>query len=222
MDSFMNSFWTQDFKFALVRDSLHYPKFTPEISQGSKNTLDRMVVLRITNSHLANRIKMPVQSVEPSFAFLLQWSALSATDFVEFKVMLRPESIGWTVKHKMEYSARIAINISLSTIEWESYCWSFGSDFLQQFIEYETVEGSRVKLKPNKFLRQFYENNPDIFDAIDNQSIEDRVVFDPDKRLPSGRFYSQGLSWWWYTDDKKVKDEQEKILEEAMKNSRWI
>lgn len=63
---------------------------------------------------------------------------------------------------------------------------------------------------------------PDIFDAIDNQSIEDRVVFDPDKRLPSGRFYSQGLSWWWYTDDKKVKDEQEKILEEAMKNSRWI
>lgn len=44
--------------------------------------------------------------------------------------------------------------------DWESYCWSFGSDFLQQFIEYETVEGSRVKLKPNKFLRQFYENNP--------------------------------------------------------------
>lgn len=106
--------------------------------------------------------------------------------------------------------------------DWESYCWSFGSDFLQQFLEYETVEGSRVKLKPNKFLRQFYETNSDIFDAIDNQSIEDRVVFDPDKRLPSGRFYSQELSWWWYTDDKKVKDEQEKKLEEAMKNSGWI
>lgn len=106
--------------------------------------------------------------------------------------------------------------------DWESYCWSFGGDFLQQFLEYETVEGSRVKLKPNDFLRRFYENNSDIFDAIDNQSIEDRVVFDPDKRLPSGRFYSQELSWWWYTDDKKVKDEQEKILEEAMESSGWI
>ena len=104
--------------------------------------------------------------------------------------------------------------------DWESYCWSFGSDFLQQFIEYETVEGSRVKLKPNKFLRQFYENNSDIFDAIDDRSIEERVVFDPDKRLPSGRIYSQGLSWWWYTDDKKVKDKQDKMLEEALKKSR--
>ena len=106
--------------------------------------------------------------------------------------------------------------------DWESYCWSFGSDFLQQFIEYETVEGSRIKLRANEVLRQFYENNSDIFDAIDNRSIEERVVFDPDKRMSSGSYYSQGLSWWWYTDDKKVKDEQDKRLEEAMKNSGWI
>lgn len=105
------------------------------------------------------------------------------------------------------------------TEDWESYCWAYGKDFLQQFIEYETIQGSRVRLKPKPNLKSFYEDNPDLFDVIDDQSINERVVYDPKKRLSSGRYYSHELSWWWYTDDHKVKEEQARIFEEQVKNS---
>lgn len=38
-------------------------------------------------------------------------------DFSEFKVVLRSESIGWAMKHELDYKARIVIRISLFTIE---------------------------------------------------------------------------------------------------------
>lgn len=77
----------------------------------------------------------------------------------------------------------------------------------------------RTRLKPSRNLRQFYEDNSDLFEAIDNQSIEDRAVFDPDKQLLNGVLYTRGLNWWWYTSDKKVKDRQDKRLTEMIKNS---
>ena len=55
--------------------------------------------------------------------------------------------------------------------DWEAYCWSFGVGFLQQFIDYETVQGTRTRLKPSRNLRRFYEDDSDLFEAIDNQSI---------------------------------------------------
>lgn len=108
-----------------------------------------------------------------------------------------------------------------STEDWESYCWVYGKDFLQQFIEYETIQGSRVRLKPKPNLKSFYEDNSDLFDVIDDQSINERVVYDPEKRLPGGRYCMHELSWWWYTDDRKVKEEQDRLFEEQIKNSNW-
>ena len=107
------------------------------------------------------------------------------------------------------------------TEDWESCCWAYGKDFLQQFIEYETIQGSRVRLRPKSNMKQFYEDNSDLFDVIDDQSIDERVVYDPEKRLPSGRYCMHELSWWWYTDDPKIKEEQDRLFEEQLENSRW-
>ncbi len=105
--------------------------------------------------------------------------------------------------------------------DWDSYCWAYGKDFLQQFIEYETIQGSRVRLKPKPNLKYFYEDNSDLFDVIDDQSIDERVVYDPEKQLSSGHYCTHELSWWWYTDDHNVKEEQDRIFEEQIKNSNW-
>lgn len=67
----------------------------------------------------------------------------------------------------------------------------------------------------------FYEDNSDLFDVIDDQSIDERVVYDPEKQLSSGHYCTHELSWWWYTDDHKVKEEQDRIFEEQIKNSNW-
>lgn len=103
--------------------------------------------------------------------------------------------------------------------DWESYCWTYSKEFLQQFVDYETIQGSRIRLKPKPNLNQFYDSNFDLFEVIDDQSIEERVVFDPDKRLSGCRYYTQELSWWWYTDDQSVKDRQDKLLEMEIGNS---
>lgn len=103
--------------------------------------------------------------------------------------------------------------------DWELYCRSYPKELIQFFIDYETIQGSRIRLKPKPNLKQLYENNSDLFEVIDDQSIDERVVFDPDKRLSINRYYTQEFNWWWYTDDQKVKDEQDKIFENAIKNS---
>lgn len=105
------------------------------------------------------------------------------------------------------------------TEDWESYCLAYSKGFLQQFIEYETVQGCRVRLKPKPNLKYFYEDNSDLFDVIDNQSINERVVYDPEKRLSSSRYCTHELNWWWYTDDRKIKDEQDRIFKEQIETS---
>ena len=87
----------------------------------------------------------------------------------------------------------------------------------EQFIEFDTVEGNRLKMTATPLLQGEYEKPRELLAVFSDQSIQERVVFDPEKRKAGPLRFSldHEFSWWRYTSDSKVLEEQEQRLMET-------
>lgn len=124
------------------------------------------------------------------------------------------------IMHLRESDKRLLKAVALKR---EIYCmvdgWSshfYGdTQYLEQFIDIQTIEGRRLKLTPTPLLDNTIKEYQELFSVISDKSIDDNVIYDPNKREVKHVFGMHELVWWWYTDDPKIKEAQDIAIKKA-------